>query len=142
MPAGFSQKKTKRFWGLLPFSRKGRSDVILVLFCSLQSWNLTLGFGSADTNAGVLTATAFWRRRSFRRYVATCANVLCSLSLVCRHRESIISNQMFRNNYCHLFTSFLPLFTCATTFFFSLISFAREAIQALYYQPTGSITFL
>lgn len=55
-----------------------------------------------------------WQPQHFgaavHRHVSTCANMLHSFSLVCRCRESIISNQMFCNNYCSWYTSFSCMF--------------------------------
>ena len=73
-----------------------------------QPWNLMLTFSNvsinADTNFDSQSICAFCR------HVGTCTNMLCSFSLVSQCRESIISNQIFRDKYCSLFTSFSPLF--------------------------------
>ena len=66
-----------------------------------QPWNLTLAFGSILVNANSWFVVLF---------VDTWFDMLCLFLLVCQSRESVISNQMFCNNCCSLFTSFWLLF--------------------------------
>ena len=66
-----------------------------------QPWNLTLSFGSVLVNANSWFVVLF---------VDTWFDMLCLFLLVCQSRESVISNQMFCNNCCSLFTSFWFLF--------------------------------
>ena len=66
-----------------------------------QPWNLTLSFGSVLVNANSWFVVLF---------VDTWFDMLCLFLLVCQSRESVISNQMFCNNCCSLFTSFWLLF--------------------------------
>ena len=66
-----------------------------------QPWNLTSAFGSVLVNANSWFVVLF---------VDTWFDMLCLFLLVCQSRESVISNQMFCNNCCSLFTSFWLLF--------------------------------
>ena len=84
---------------------------------TIVPWNLTSAFGNADVNADASFDSHIIS--AFRRHVGTCADVFYSFSFVRRRRESIISNQMFHNNYCYLFKPFLPLSIHIAKFFSS-----------------------
>ena len=71
------------------------------LICT-QPWNLALALGNVDVNIdacfdsnSIFTPSCLFVDTSAR------VDVLCLFSLVCQRRESIIPNQMFRNNIEH-----------------------------------------